>query len=115
MMGCELIADGQTDSDNCFGLEPVYRPMPFGDYDDYVNACVAVSEDERRAVIGKLICDRIVSWNATKKGVKQEINAENFNALPAAVGQRLRNLITGQETSVAGETQEDRAKNSEAA
>lgn len=98
-MGCEIITDGYTDSDKCFGAEPVYRPMPFGDYDDYMNAVIAADAKDRKAIIGQLICDRIVSWNVTKKGEKLEITPENFNALPAAVGQRLRNLITGQQTA----------------
>lgn len=115
-MGCQLIPDGHTLSDACFGLNVVFRPMPFGDYDDYMSAVIAASEKDRKALTGKLIADRIVSWEATDAdGNAAAVSAENLDRLPAAVGQRLRNLITGQVAPEGGVTQEEGEKNSAAA
>lgn len=113
-MACELIPDGYTQSDKCHGLNVVFRPMPFGDYDDYMDAVLAAPAKDRKKLIGEKVAERIVSWDATAKGQAVEVTPENINQLPAAAGQRLRNLITGQVAPDNGETQEGNEGNSEA-
>jgi hypothetical protein len=99
MMGCELIPDGYTQSDACFGLNVVFRPMPFSDYDDYMTALIAAEPAERKRLIGEKVAERIESWSATLNGEAVPVTPENIGRLPAAAGQRLRNLITGQQTA----------------
>lgn len=115
-MACKIIPDGYTQSDTCLGASPVFRPMPFGDYDDYMSAVIAAPEKEKKALIGQLMCDRIVSWDVVDENDRVlPITPENFNAMPAAAGQRLRNLITGQVAPDNGKAQGDNEGNSEAA
>lgn len=98
-MGCELIPDGYTQSDECFGLKVTFRPMPFSDYDDYMTALIAADPADRKKLIGEKVAERVVSWSATVGGKPVPVTPENIGMLPAAAGQRLRNLITGQQTA----------------
>lgn len=113
-MGCELIPDGYTRSDDCFGLNVAYRPMPYGDFEDYMDSLISAGGENRKRLLAEMIVARIASWEATIDGEVAPVTAENYLRLPAPAGQRLRNLVTGQD-SPDGKTQEEDAKNSVAA
>lgn len=110
-MGCELIPDGYTQSDPCLGLNVVYRPMPYGDFEDYGMSLAMASPEQRKHVLSEVLAGRIVSWDATENGEPSPINADTVNRLPPEVGKRLQSLIIGRAAAENGTTQEANAKN----
>jgi hypothetical protein len=86
------------------GLDVVFRPIPFDDFEQMKEAGKSESE---------ILIARVVSWGATIGGEAAPVTAENLSRLPYGVGVMLRNLVLG--FTVAGNTLEDDAKNSAAA
>lgn len=94
-MSVKLIPDGYTQSDPCHGLNLVYRPMPFGDYQDYMSAVVSSLNDKGSLLVADLLAARIASWDAELDGEPAAITGANLVRLPAAIGHHVENLITG--------------------